>query len=63
MPKRLVLFTLASIAAIMLGGILTVVGIARGPVVLAYLGIALAVIGVVLFVIEFISTWRANKKK
>lgn len=58
MPKRLVFFTLCSIFAIMVGAVLTVIGLARGPQFLAILGIAIAAISVALFIIEFIRTFK-----
>lgn len=54
--------TLSSIAAITIGGVLTVIGIARQIRPLAIGGIVLAALGVIFFIIAFIRAWRSLKQ-
>ena len=54
--------TLSSIAAITIGGVLTVIGIARQIRPLAIGGIVLAALGVIFFIIAFIRAWRSIKQ-
>lgn len=52
--RSMVSSTLISIAAITVGGVLTVIGIVREIRPLAVAGIALAALGVIFFIIAFI---------
>ena len=54
--------TLISIAAITVGGVLTVIGIVREIRPLAVAGIALAALGVIFFIIAFIRAGRSLKQ-
>ena len=60
--RSMVSSTLSSIAAITVGGVLTVIGIAREIRPLAIGGIVLAVLGVIFFIIAFIRAWRSLKQ-
>ena len=60
--RSMTLSTIISIAAITIGGVLTVIGIARQIRPLAVAGIALAVLGVIFFIIAFIRAWRSLKQ-
>ena len=60
--RSMVSSTLSSIAAITIGGGLTVIGIARQIRPLAVAGIALAALGVIFFIIAFIRAWRSLKQ-
>ena len=55
--------TLSSIAAITLGGVLTVVGIVKEIRPLVIAGIVLAAMGVIVFVTAFIRAWRSLKQE
>ena len=46
-------YTLGSMGAIAVGGVLACIGVARGPKWLAYAGVALAALGVLVFIIAF----------
>lgn len=60
--RSMTLSTIISIAAITVGGVLTVIGIARQIRPLAVAGIALAALGVIFFIIAFIRAWRSLKQ-
>ena len=60
--RSMVSSTLISIAAITVGGVLTVIGIVREIRPLAVAGIALAALGVIFFIIAFIRAWRSLKQ-
>lgn len=60
--RSMVSSTLSSIAAITIGGVLTVIGIVRQIRLLAIGGIVLAVLGVIFFIIAFIRAWRSLKQ-
>ena len=60
--RSMVSSTIISIAAITIGGVLTVIGIARQIRPLAIGGIALAALGVIFFIIAFIRAWRSLKQ-
>ena len=67
--RSMVSSTLSSIAAITVGGVLTVIGIARQIRPLAVAGIALAALGVIfftmgviVFIAAFIRAWRSLKQ-
>ena len=60
--RSMVSSTLSSIAAITIGGVLTVIGIARQIRPLAIGGIVLAALGVIFFIIAFIRAWRSLKQ-
>ena len=60
--RSMTLPTIISIAAITVGGVLTVIGIARQIRPLAVAGIALAALGVIFFIIAFIRAWRSLKQ-
>ncbi len=60
--RSMVSSTIISIAAITIGGVLTVIGIARQIRPLAIGGIVLAVLGVIFFIIAFIRAWRSLKQ-
>lgn len=60
MPTNLVKLTIISIATIMVGAILAVIGLAKGPTVLLWAGIGLAAVGLILFIIEFIRTLHSR---
>lgn len=60
--RSMTLSTIISIAAITIGGVLTVIGIARQIRPLAVAGIALAALGVIFFIIAFIRAWRSLKQ-
>ena len=45
------------------GGVLACIGVARGPKWLAYAGVALAALGVLVFIIAFIRAWRALRRE
>ena len=51
--------TLSSIAAITVGGVLTVIGIVKEIRPLAIGGIVLAAMGVIVFIAAFIRAWRS----
>ena len=54
--------TLSSIAAITVGGVLTVIGIVKEIRPLAIGGIVLAAMGVIFFIAAFIRAWRFLKQ-
>ena len=54
--------TLSSIAAITLGGVLTVIGIVKEIRPMAIAGIVLAAMGVIVFIAAFIRAWRSLKQ-
>ena len=60
--RPMVSSTLSSIAAITLGGVLTVIGIARQIRPMAIAGIVLAAVGVIIFIVAFIRAWRSLKQ-
>lgn len=60
--RSMVSSTIISIAAITIGGVLTVIGIARQIRPLAIGGIVLAVLGVTFFIAAFIRAWRSLKQ-
>lgn len=60
--RSITLSTIISIAAITVGGVLTVIGIARQIRPLAIGGIVLAALGVIFFIIAFIRAWRSLKQ-
>ena len=60
--RSMTLSTIISIAAITIGGVLTVIGIARQIRPLAIGGIVLAALGVIFFIIAFIRAWRSQKQ-
>lgn len=60
--RSMTLSTIISIAAITVGGVLTVIGIARQIRPLAIGGIVLAALGVIFFIIAFIRAWRSLKQ-
>ena len=60
--RSMVSSTLISIAAITVGGVLTVIGIVREIRPLAVAGIALAALGVIFFIAAFIRAWRSLKQ-
>ena len=60
--RSMVSSTLSSIAAITIGGVLTVIGIVREIRPLAVAGIALAALGVIFFIAAFIRAWRSLKQ-
>lgn len=60
--RSMTVSTLISIAAIALGGVLTVFGIAREIFPLTVAGIALAAVGVIVFIAAFIRAWRSLKQ-
>ncbi len=60
--RSMTLSTIISIAAITIGGVLTVIGIARQIRPLAIGGIVLAALGVIFFIIAFIRAWRSLKQ-
>lgn len=60
--RPMVSSTLSSIAAITLGGVLTVIGIVREIRPLAIGGIVLAAMGVIVFIAAFIRAWRSLKR-
>ena len=60
--RSMTLSTIISIAAITVGGVLTVIGIARQIRPLAIGGIALAALGVIFFIAAFIRAWRSLKQ-
>lgn len=60
--RSITLSTISSIAAITIGGVLTVIGIARQIRPLAIGGIVLAALGVIFFIIAFIRAWRSLKQ-
>lgn len=60
--RSMTLSTIISIAAITVGGVLTVIGIARQIRPLAVAGIALAALGVIFFIAAFIRAWRSLKQ-
>ena len=60
--RSMTLSTIISIAAITVGGVLTVIGIARQIRPLAIGGIVLAAMGVIFFIIAFIRAWRSLKQ-
>ena len=60
--RSMVSSTLISIAAITVGGVLTVIGIVREIRPLAIGGIALAALGVIFFIAAFIRAWRFLKQ-
>ena len=55
--------TLSSIAAITVGGVLTVIGIVKEIRPLAIGGIVLAAMGVIVFIAAFIRAWRSLKRE
>ena len=61
--RPMVSSTLSSIAAITLGGVLTVIGIVKEIRPMAIAGIVLAAMGVIVFIAAFIRAWRSLKKK
>ncbi len=60
--RSMVSSTLSSIAAITIGGVLTVIGIVREIRPLAIGGIVLAAMGVIVFIAAFIRAWRSLKQ-
>ena len=60
--RSMTLSTIISIAAITIGGLLTVIGIARQIRPLAIGGIVLAAMGVIFFIAAFIRAWRSLKQ-
>ena len=52
----------SSIAAITLGGVLTVIGIVKEIRPMAIAGIVLAAMGVIVFIAAFIRAWRSLKQ-
>ena len=60
--RSMVSSTLSSIAAITIGGVLTVIGIARQIRPLAIGGIVLAAMGVIVFIAAFIRARRSLKQ-
>ena len=60
--RSMVSSTLSSIAAITVGGVLTVIGIVREIRPLAIGGIVLAAMGVIFFIAAFIRAWRSLKQ-
>lgn len=60
--RSMTLSTIISIAAITIGGVLTVIGIARQIRPLAIGGIVLAALGVIFFIAAFIRAWRSLKQ-
>mgnify|MGYP000113824717 FL=1 len=60
--RSMVSSTIISIAAITIGGVLTVIGIARQIRPLAIGGIVLAAMGVIFFIAAFIRAWRSLKQ-
>lgn len=60
--RSMTVSTLISIAAIALGGVLAVFGIAREIFPLTVAGIALAAVGVIVFIAAFIRAWRSLKQ-
>ena len=60
--RSMTLSTIISIAAITIGGVLTVIGIARQIRPLAIGGIVLAAMGVIFFITAFIRAWRSLKQ-
>lgn len=60
--RSMVSSTLISIAAITVGGVLTVIGIVREIRPLAIGGIVLAALGVIFFIAAFIRAWRSLKQ-
>ena len=56
-------YTLGSMGAIAVGGVLACIGVARGPKWLAYAGVALAVLGLLVFIIAFIRAWRTLRRE
>ena len=60
--RSMVSSTLSSIAAITVGGVLTVIGIVKELRPLAIGGIVLAAMGVVVFIAAFIQAWRSLKQ-
>ena len=60
--RSMTLSTIISIAAITIGGVLTVIGIARQIRPLAIGVIVLAALGVIFFIIAFIRAWRSLKQ-
>lgn len=60
--RSITLSTISSIAAITIGGVLTVIGIARQIRPLAIGGIVLAAMGVIVFIAAFIRAWRSLKQ-
>ena len=61
--RSMVSSTLISIAAITVGGVLTVIGIVREIRPLAIGGIVLAAMGVIFFIAAFIRAWRSLKRE
>ena len=61
--RSMTLSTIISIAAITIGGVLTVIGIARQIRPLAIGGIVLAAMGVIFFIAAFIRAWRSLKQR
>ena len=57
--RPMVSSTLSSIAAITLGGVLTVIGIVKEIRPMAIAGIVLAAMGVIVFIAAFIRAWRS----
>ena len=60
--RSMVSSTLSSIAAITIGGVLTVIGTVREIRPLAIGGIVLAAMGVIFFIAAFIRAWRSLKQ-
>lgn len=55
--------TLSSIAAITVGGVLTVIGIVKEIRPLAIGGIVLAAMGIIVFIAAFVRAWRSLKRE
>ena len=60
--RSMVSSTIISIAAITIGGVLIVIGIARQIRPLAIGGIVLAAMGVIFFIAAFMRAWRSLKQ-
>ena len=60
--RPMVSSTLSSIAAVTLGGVLTVIGIVKEIRPMAIAGIVLAAMGVIVFIAAFIRAWRSLKQ-
>ena len=61
--RSMTLSTIISIAAITVGGVLTVIGIVREIRPLAIGGSVLAAMGVIFFIAAFIRAWRSLKQR
>ena len=61
--RSMVSSTLSSIAAITVGGVLTVIGIVKEIRPLAIGGIVLAAMGIIVFIAAFVRAWRSLKRE